>query len=316
MKLKSKGFTLLELLIVIGIIAVLASAVVVAINPAKQFQQARDATRNKQISSIYEGIISRKMYNNSGIWDCSTTLPNDRYREIQGPGMTDIYSCIYPDYLSSAIVDPKEGVEMSGKNIKEGLIGHWSFDKGYGDTAYDLSGSENDGTFESGSKWIKGIHGGALDLDESIGTNFIKPIDIGLDLNNETISFWMNAETLRSNVGGGGFSNWLVHWGDYYSNNSGGFGLQSGNVRYYIKGSTSSGWSASGSVGSNVDQLYDEEDWLKYTVVFRGNDAISGTVFIDFDNTLIHCEHQVLIICNFLNLFLNCYLIYKYHLFQ
>ncbi len=40
-----KGFTLIELIIVIGIIALLATTVILVINPAKIFQEARDSQR-------------------------------------------------------------------------------------------------------------------------------------------------------------------------------------------------------------------------------------------------------------------------------
>lgn len=41
----TKGFTLIELIIVIGIIALLATTVILVINPAKLFQEARDSQR-------------------------------------------------------------------------------------------------------------------------------------------------------------------------------------------------------------------------------------------------------------------------------
>lgn len=47
-----RGFTLIELLIVIAIMGILAAAVLVAINPAKRQNQARDAQVKGDIGSI------------------------------------------------------------------------------------------------------------------------------------------------------------------------------------------------------------------------------------------------------------------------
>ena len=53
-----KGFTLVELLIVIAIIAILAGAVVVTINPGEQFAQARNSTRRQHINSISNAVMA------------------------------------------------------------------------------------------------------------------------------------------------------------------------------------------------------------------------------------------------------------------
>ncbi|KKT22626.1 MAG: hypothetical protein UW08_C0005G0001, partial [Parcubacteria group bacterium GW2011_GWB1_43_8b] len=46
------SFTLVELLIVIGILAVLTTAVILAINPLEYLKQARDTTRISDLDSI------------------------------------------------------------------------------------------------------------------------------------------------------------------------------------------------------------------------------------------------------------------------
>ncbi|MGB8815846.1 MAG: prepilin-type N-terminal cleavage/methylation domain-containing protein [Minisyncoccia bacterium] len=56
-----KGFTLLEMLLVVAIIAILAGIVIVAINPSKQLGAANDAKRwsdvNTIISAVYQYAI-------------------------------------------------------------------------------------------------------------------------------------------------------------------------------------------------------------------------------------------------------------------
>jgi len=51
-----KGFTLIELLIVIAILAILATAVVLVLNPAQILAQARDSQRISDLSSVKSAI--------------------------------------------------------------------------------------------------------------------------------------------------------------------------------------------------------------------------------------------------------------------
>ena len=53
---KQQGFTLIEILLVIGIIAILAAVVIVAINPARQFAQARNAQRMSNVNTILNAV--------------------------------------------------------------------------------------------------------------------------------------------------------------------------------------------------------------------------------------------------------------------
>ena len=51
-----KGFTLIELIIVIGILAILATVVVLVLNPAQLLAQARDSQRMSDLSSVKSAI--------------------------------------------------------------------------------------------------------------------------------------------------------------------------------------------------------------------------------------------------------------------
>jgi len=55
-KVRSGGFTLLEILLVIAIIAILAAIVIIAINPGRQLAQSRNAQRWTNVNTVLNAV--------------------------------------------------------------------------------------------------------------------------------------------------------------------------------------------------------------------------------------------------------------------
>jgi type IV pilus assembly protein PilA len=65
LRLHRKGFTLIELMIVISIVSLLVSVVLIAINPNTQLGKARDAERIAAVNTILDAIYQYQVDSNN-----------------------------------------------------------------------------------------------------------------------------------------------------------------------------------------------------------------------------------------------------------
>jgi len=101
-----KGFTLVELLVVIGILTVLFSIVLIAINPSRQFSQANDTQRRGDISTFLNAIYQYSADNNNQV-------PGGVITSLQtiasGSGNLDLCTFLVPTYIEKMPADPTTG---------------------------------------------------------------------------------------------------------------------------------------------------------------------------------------------------------------
>jgi type IV pilus assembly protein PilA len=100
-----RGFTLIEILIVIGIIAILAGIVLVAINPARQFRQANNAQRESNVNAILNAI-GQYTVDNKGTLPPEIQGDEDTISGVAGDDDSDLCDVLVPKYLPALPVDP------------------------------------------------------------------------------------------------------------------------------------------------------------------------------------------------------------------
>ncbi len=115
-----RGFTLIEVLVVIGIIAILAGIVVVAINPARQFAQANNSQRWSNVNAILNAVHQYGVDNRGAfpLGLASTTAATEVCRTgiasttCTTAGFVDL-SMLVPTYVVSIPSDPRGGINTT-----------------------------------------------------------------------------------------------------------------------------------------------------------------------------------------------------------
>ncbi len=126
---KKNGFTLIEVLVVIAILAILFSLVLIAINPARQFSQANNTKRHSDVNALLNAIHQYAADNRGA-------LPTGITTSVQNikTGGADICSAIVPTYIAALPTDPTTGTTFTNCSA--------SYDTGY-TVVLTASGSGN-----------------------------------------------------------------------------------------------------------------------------------------------------------------------------
>ena len=134
-----KGFTLIEVLLVIVIIAILAAIVLVAVNPAKQIADSNNAQRRSDVNAILNASWQYALDNQGSTEGLSTSgaLPDDMWigfdesiiaSDDTTASLADLCAAMTPDYLAEMPVDPTAGSFTSCDDYDTGYMIYQDWD--------------------------------------------------------------------------------------------------------------------------------------------------------------------------------------------
>lgn len=104
-----KGFTLIEILVVVALIAILTAITFIAINPAKNFADTRNAQRSSDVTQILNAVTQYTSEQGHSLADFSTTpagaIPGCNAPAAIGTDNVDL-AALVPTYIVGIPLDP------------------------------------------------------------------------------------------------------------------------------------------------------------------------------------------------------------------
>lgn len=135
---KRSAFTLVELIIVIAIIAILAAAIFVAIDPARRLHESRNARRSSDVATILDAVKQYQADHEGSHYLTVDALTPDAYYQIGTQVVGCTRTCgsfstqnacvnlklIGDNYLALVPKDPKAGTDdLTGYAMEKGTSG-------------------------------------------------------------------------------------------------------------------------------------------------------------------------------------------------
>lgn len=103
---KKNGFTLIEAMLSITLIAILAYAFISYLNPGQQLAQARNSQRSLHLNALINSV-RQNIADGRGAFTCAAgAIPIVATKMAIGGGNYDIASCISPVYIGGLPYDP------------------------------------------------------------------------------------------------------------------------------------------------------------------------------------------------------------------
>ena len=152
--LKGAGFTLIELLIVIAVIAIIAGAVLVAVNPAKRINESNDSRRWSDVRSLSLAIGAFVTDNKGEIPNCGAIdMPNDGVYRCVGTGGGSGEN--YGDNMNSWDAESWWSFEAVGNPVFDQTVGANDLTNNNSvDAVADAVESVNSALFNGSTQWL------------------------------------------------------------------------------------------------------------------------------------------------------------------
>jgi prepilin-type N-terminal cleavage/methylation domain-containing protein len=223
---QNKGFTLLEILLVIAAIGILAAIVLVAINPNRQIAQVRNAERRSEVNTIYKAL-EQYLIEKQGYPAGITETEQDICINNNTTGCVNL-GVLVPDYVAGIPVDPR------GTSYKIGIVdGRVRVRASEAELGVNIAISGSGGTVLGGTSPSDPYWNNVsllLNFDGPNGSTTFS--DTSINSNIATAFNGMQISTAQSKFGGA--SGYIANSNSYLSIPSS-TALQIGNVDYTIE---------------------------------------------------------------------------------